>query len=144
MVWFMVMEIFSTLLEWVRLGRKSAAEKDLEILLLRRQLAIVERTLDKPIRPSRGEKLTLAILTAKLKARTGHTAKELGEIIRIVQPETVLKWHRELVRRKWTQQKKNPGGRPRIAREIEQLVLRLARENDWGNGKIEGELIKLG
>ena len=144
MVWFVVMEIFSTLLEWVRLGRKSAAEKDLEILLLRRQLAIVERTLDKPIRPSRGEKLTLAILTAKLKARTGHTAKELGEIIRIMQPETVLKWHRELVRRKWTQQKKNLGGRPCTAREIEQLVLRLARENNWGNGKIEGELLKLG
>jgi putative transposase len=144
MVWFVVMEIFSTLLEWVRLGRKSEAEKTLEILLLRRQLAIVERTLDQPIRPSRGEKLTLAVLTTKLKAGTGRTAKELGEIIRIVQPETVLKWHRALVRRKWTQQKKNLGGRPRTAREIERLVLRLARENDWGNGKIEGELIKLG
>jgi transposase len=144
MVWFVVMAIFSTLLDWVRLGQKSESEKTLEILLLRRQLAIVERTLDKPIRPSRGEKLTLAVLTTKLKAGTGRTAKELGEIIRIVQPETVLKWHRELVRRKWTQQKKNLGGRPRTAREIEQLVLRLARENDWGNGKIEGELIKLG
>jgi hypothetical protein len=53
--WFVVMEIFSMLLEWVSLGRKSAAEKDLEILLLRRQLAIVERTLDKPVRPSRRE-----------------------------------------------------------------------------------------
>ncbi len=144
MVWFVVMEIFSTLLEWVRLGRRTTAEKDLEILLLRRQLAIVERTLDKPVRPSRGEKLTLAILTAKLKARTGRSAKELGEIIRIVEPETILKWHRDLVRRKWTHQKKNSGGRPRTAREIEQLVLRLARENDWGNGKIEGKLIKLG
>ena len=144
MVWFVVMEIFSTLLEWVRLGRKSESEKALEILLLRRQLAIVERTLDKPIRPSRGKKLTLAILAAKLKARTGRTAKELGEIIRIVQPETVLKWHREAVRRKWIQQQRNSGGRPRTAREIEQLVVRLARENDWGNGKIEGELIKLG
>jgi len=61
-----------------------------------------------------------------------------------VQPETVLKWHREAVRRKWTQQKQNSGGRPRTEREIEQLVVRLARENDWGNGKIEGELIKLG
>ena len=144
MVWFVVMEIFSTLLEWMRLGRRIAAEKDLEILLLRRQLAIVERTLDKPIRPSRGEKLTLAILMAKLKARTGRSAKELGAIIRIVEPETVLKWHRELVRRKWTYPKKTSGGRPRTAREIEQLVLRLARENDWGNGKIVGELIKLG
>ena len=61
-----------------------------------------------------------------------------------MQPETVLKWHREAVRRKWTQQKQNSGGRPRTEREIEQLVVRLARENDWGNGKIEGELIKLG
>ncbi|MBI5957666.1 MAG: hypothetical protein HY866_02955 [Chloroflexi bacterium] len=60
-----------------------------------------------------------------------------------MQPKTVLKWHRELVRRKWTQQKKNSGGRPRTARKIEELVLRLARENDWGNGRIEGELIKL-
>jgi transposase len=144
MVWFVVMEIFSTLLEWVRLGQKSESEKTLEILLLRRQLAIVERTLAKPVRPSRGEKLTLAILAAKLKAQTGRTAKELGEIIRIVQPETVLKWHREAVRRKWTQQKRNSGGRPRTARAIEQLVVRLARENDWGNGKIEGELLKLG
>jgi transposase len=144
MVWFVVMEIFSTLLEWVRVGRKSESEKTLEILLLRRQLAIVERTLDKPMRPSRGEKLTLAILTAKLKARTGRTTKELREIIRIVQPETALKWHRDLVRRKWTQHPKNRGGRPRTARELEQLVVRLARENDWGNGKIEGELIKLG
>jgi seryl-tRNA(Sec) selenium transferase len=121
MVWFVMMKFVSTLLEWVRLGRKSEAEKTLEILLLRRQLAIVERTLDQPIRPSRGEKLTLAVLTTKLKAGTGRTAKELGEIIRIVQPETVLKWHRELVRRKWTQQKKNLAGRPRTAREIERL-----------------------
>jgi transposase len=144
MGWFVAMEIFWTLLKWVRLGRKSESEKTLEILLLRRQLAIVVRTLDKPIRPSRREKLTLAVLTAQLKAKTGRTAKELGDIIRIVQPETVLKWHRELVRRKWTQHKKSRGGRPRTAPEIEQLVLRLARENDWGNGKIEGELIKLG
>lgn len=144
MGWFVAMEIFWTLLKWVRLGRKSESEKTLEILLLRRQLAIVVRTLDKPIRPSRREKLTLAVLTAQLKAKTGRTAKDLGDIIRIVQPETVLKWHRELVRRKWTQHKKSRGGRPRTAPEIEQLVLRLARENDWGNGKIEGELIKLG
>jgi hypothetical protein len=58
MVWFVVMELFSTLLEWVSLGRTSEKEKTLEILLLRRQLAHVERTLAKPVRPSRGEKLT--------------------------------------------------------------------------------------
>jgi hypothetical protein len=135
MVWFVVMEIFSTLLEWVSLGRTSESEKTLEILRLRRQLAIVERTLAKPVRPSRGEKLTLALLATKLKAQTGRTAQELGEIIQVVQPETVLKWHREAVRRKWTQQQRNRGGRPRTAREIEQLVVRLARENDWGRSK---------
>jgi transposase InsO family protein len=144
MVWFVVMEIFSTLLEWVSLGQKSEQDKNLEILLLRRQLAIVKRTLDKPLRPSRGEKLTLAILATKWKARTGRTVKELDEITRIVQLDTVLKWHRDLVRRKWTQQKVSSGGRPRTEREIEQLVVRLARENDWGYGRIQGELLKLG
>jgi putative transposase len=128
----------------VKLGRLSEQEKNLEILLLRHQLAIVERTLDKPLRPSRGEKLILTILATKWKVRTRRTVKELSEIIRIVQPNTVLKWRRELVRRKWTQQKASSGGRPRTEQEIEHLVVRLARENDWGNGKIQGELIKLG
>jgi putative transposase len=56
----------------------------------------------------------------------------------------VLKWHRELVRRKWTYRRKKRGGRPRTQPELERLVLRLARENNWGHGKIEGELLKLG
>lgn len=48
MVWFVVMQVFSTLLEWVRVGRRTEQEKDLEILLLRKQLAIMERKRDKP------------------------------------------------------------------------------------------------
>jgi transposase len=56
----------------------------------------------------------------------------------------VFRWHRELVRRKWTQQPKNTGGRSRTQQDIERLVVRLARENaDWGYGKIQGELLKL-
>jgi transposase InsO family protein len=56
-----------------------------------------------------------------------------------------LKWHRELVRRKWSFKKKPPLGRPPIAPDIEALLLRLARENPiWGYGKLEGELGKLG
>jgi putative transposase len=56
----------------------------------------------------------------------------------------VLRWHRELVRRKWAQPSKHTGGRPRTQRENERLVVRLARENvDWGYGKIQGELLKL-
>jgi putative transposase len=88
--------------------------------------------------------LTLAVIGAKLKAVSGRSIKQLRDVIRIVQPETVLRWHRELVRRKWTQPSKNTGGRPRTQLEIERLVVRFARENvDWGYGKIQGELLKL-
>jgi putative transposase len=145
MSWFVVMQVFSILLEWLSLGRKIDREKDLEILLLRRQLAILERKQNKPLRVSRAEKLPLVILTTKLKSTTNRTTRQLSDVIRIFQPETVFKWHRELVRRKWTCRLKNRGGRPRIDKELERLVVKLARENnDWGNGRIEGECRKLG
>jgi putative transposase len=88
--------------------------------------------------------MTLAVLTTKLKRITHRSTNQLREIIRIFQPETVLGWHRELVRRKWTYLRQNKGGRPSTSKELEKLILRLARENPrWGYGKIEGELIKL-
>jgi hypothetical protein len=144
MIWFMVLQAVSTLVELVRLGCQSESDKDLEILLLRRQLAIYERRQDRTPRLSRGEKLTLVVLATKLKAKTGRTIKAMGEVIRIVKPATLVGWHQQLVRLKWTYRQRNPGGRPRIDREIERLVVRLARENDWGIERIEGELLKLG
>jgi hypothetical protein len=59
MIWFMVMQVVSMLVELVRLGRKSESEKDLEILLLRRQMAIYERKQERSPRLARGEKLAL-------------------------------------------------------------------------------------
>jgi putative transposase len=144
MIWFMVLQVVSMGVELVRLGRKSESEKELEILLLRRQLAIFERKQKQAMRLSRREKLTLVVLATRLKAKTGRTIKGMGEVIRIVKPATLFGWHSQLVRRKWTYRQRNRGGRPRTAQEIERLVLRLARENDWGNGRIEGELLKLG
>jgi putative transposase len=145
MMWFVIMQIFSTALECIGLWRKTDREKDLEILLLRRQLEIVDRARDKPLRVSRAEKLTLAMLAAQLKAVKGWPVKQFGKVLRIFQPETVFKWHRELVRRKWTRQAHDQRGRPRTNQEIERLIVRLARENrDWGNLKIAGELAKLG
>lgn len=127
---FVIVQVFSTLLEWVRLGRKTEQEKDLEILLLR---------------VSRAEKLTLAILTTKLKSIANRTTSQLHKVIRICQPATVIRWHHEVVRLKWTYRRKSKGGRPRKPRELEQLVVRLAKENDdWGNARIEGECRKLG
>lgn len=89
--------------------------------------------------------MTLAVPEAKFRRLTGRSAGRLRDVIRIAQPETVLKWHRELVNRKWTFSRKNKGGRPRTEQEMEQLIVRFARENSgWGNGKIQGELLKVG
>ena len=107
---------------------------------------MLERQLDKPVHPSRIEKLTLAVVTAKLKTVSRRSAAGLRDMLLVCQPETVLKWHRELVRRKWTYRATaKPRGRPRTAQEIEALVVRFAQENaDWGYRKIVGELGKLG
>jgi putative transposase len=62
-----------------------------------------------------------------------------------VSPQTVLRWHRDLVRRKWTYRGKRQPGRPRIANYVATLVLRLAKENPrWGYLRIQGELKKVG
>ncbi len=63
----------------------------------------------------------------------------------IFKPDTMLRWHRELVRRKWTLHQKRKPGRPRLSSELEELIIRLANENHrWGYDKIHGELLKLG
>jgi putative transposase len=145
MGWIILAQLFSTLISMVRLGRMSDNEKDLEILILRHQLDILERKQKRLVRPNRAEKLFLAVLIARLQQATKRPAGQLRDVIRIFQPETVLRWHRQLVRRKWTFKRKAKGGRPRICQELEVLIVRLARENGrWGYGKIEGELLKLG
>lgn len=89
--------------------------------------------------------MTLAQLAAKLKHSSNRSIRQLGDVVRIVRPETVIRSHRELVRRKWTREQKNKGGRPRIHQEKERLTVRLARENlRCGYYKIEGEMTKLG
>ncbi len=75
MVWSVVMQVFSTVLELIRIGRLSDQEKDLEILVRRKQLAMVEQQLDKPVRLSQAERLTLAVISVRLKAATGHSLK---------------------------------------------------------------------
>ena len=145
MGWFILKHIFSTIFSFINIGRLSDQEKDLEILILRQQLSILQRKLNHPIKPNKIEKLTLGVLTNKLKRTTHQTANQLRDVIRIFQPETVLRWHRELVRKKWTYPNKNKGGRPPISKETEHLIVRLARENSrLGYGKIVGELLKLG
>ncbi len=81
------------------------------------------------------------MLTARLKRRTNRTPNQLHHTPRIFSPRTVIRWHNELVKRKWAYARKNKGGRPGISQDIEALILRLAREKIcWGYGKIAGKL----
>ncbi len=79
MGWFIIAHIFSTLVELTNIGRLSEQEKDLEILILRYQLAILERTLKKPVKPTRAEKVTLATPVATLKQVTHRPISWLAE-----------------------------------------------------------------
>jgi putative transposase len=126
MIWLAISHIFSIIVELVHIGRLSDKDKDLEIMILRHQLDVMSRLQAKPVKPNRAEKMTLAVLTNKLKQSTNRSSSQLRDIIRIVKPETIIRWHRELVRRKWTQEQKIKGGRPRISQKIECLIVRMA------------------
>jgi transposase InsO family protein len=123
--------------------RRTKDAKDLEIALLRHQLRLLQRHAGRPQRLSRWEKLTLAVLAARLGRLVAGSRVRLSRAVLLVRPETVLKWHRELVRRKWTYRRCAAGGRPPLAAEVEALLLRLAAENPrWGYGRLQGELAK--
>src|SRR5579859_7158933 len=143
MVWCTVAVVIDFLVD-VFTVRWMTADKDLEILLLRQQLRVLERNLGQRARPSRWEKCFLAVLLVQLKQVTGRSRAQLGKIL-IFKPQTMLNWHRELVRRKWTFQHNGRVGRPPITEELRQLIIRPANENtDRGYDRIAGELLKLG
>ena len=145
MVWFIIAHIISTFLSLIQAVQQSDKDKDLEIVILRHQLAVMTRLHATSVRPNRAEKMTFDVTPEKLRRSTNQSVDQLRDVIRIVQPETVLRWHRDLIRRKWTYAQINKGGRPKIHKEKERLIVRLAKENlRWGYGKIEGEVIKLG
>jgi len=89
--------------------------------------------------------LALAVLTAAPARLTAGPRSQFDQYLLLFKPDTILRWHRELVRCTWTYRRRNWGGRPAIQAEIEALILRLARENArWGHRRIQGELRKLG
>src|SRR5437899_235685 len=115
---------------------RDSAAKDVEILMLRHQLAVAQRR-----DPRAARKLTWAdrawlVLLAGLLPH-GH----LPRVRLIVTPETVLRWHRDLLRRRWALRSRRRPGRSRAHRNIKALVLRMARENPvWGYRRIHGAL----
>jgi len=109
------------------------------------QVRILQRKVKSPPRISDPERIILATLTDKF----SHSAKDaryhLYQVMLIFKPDTILRWHRKLVRRKWTFRRKGNLGRPCISSELEALIVLLAKENTrWGYDKIQGELLKLG
>jgi transposase len=125
------------LLGWLRLLARSSAAKDAEILLLRHQLALLQRGSPKPAF-TRGDRAVLAALL-RLLSKRHHSSLKL-----LVTPRTVLRWHARLVAKKWTYPHRGPG-RPAKPEALRALVLRLACENDgWGYRRIHGELLNLG
>ena len=92
--------ISSWLLDIFAIVRLTDSEKDLELLIPRHQINILERQVNRP-RVTRLERLSLAVIANKLKQRADRTHRQLAQSILIFKPETVLGWHRQLVRRKW-------------------------------------------
>jgi putative transposase len=109
--------------------------EELEIVVLRHELSVLRRQVGRP-RLSPRDRLLLATLSRVLPRRSWQAF--------VVTPQTLLRWHRELARRRWTYSQRRPG-RPPLAPSVRALVLRLARENgSWGYLRIAGELRTLG
>jgi transposase len=124
---------------WLRLSRREEAWKTAEILILRHQLAVLQR------QPGRVE-LNWAD-RALLAALVGVIPRSRRQGLRLlVTPDTMLRWHRDIVRRRWAVRSlRGRTGRPATRQNIKALVRRLARENpDWGYRRIHGELAGLG
>src|SRR6266571_4294313 len=112
---FIYLAFVSILKLLVRCGR-SHGTKDIELMILRHQLQVLRRQVVRP----RLQGADRALLAAASSLLPRERRRGL-----VVTPQTLLRWHRELVRRKWTYEKLTPG-RPSIATETRDLVLRLA------------------
>ena len=145
MVWCVLLHLVGFVVDRGVGARRTEDAKDLAIALLRHQLRLLLRRSPCPPRLSRWEQLTVAVLAAQLGRVVAGARGHLARAVPLVRPETVLQWHRELVRRKWTHRRRGAGGRPPPAAEVAALLLRLAAEHPrWGDARLPGALAKRG
>jgi hypothetical protein len=124
------------LVGWMVLLARSQAAKNAEILVLRHQLAVLRRQVGRPAL-SWADRAVIAALARCL--------PRPRRVRMLVTPETILRWHRRLVARRWTTSAGRGPGRPPVPAGLRSLVLRLARENPtWGYRRVHGELVGLG
>jgi putative transposase len=122
---------------WLALFARSDRAKDAEILILRYQVAVLERQVKTP-RLSWADRAILAALARLL------PSAQLRQLRLIISARALLRWHGRLVRWRWTYPRRAPG-RPRTAQLIRALVLEMARDNPgWGYRRVHGELTGLG
>ena len=127
--------MLARVLSWLALLTRSDAAKDVEILVLRHEVAVLRRTNARPALTW----LDRAVLSALSRLLPAPLRQ-----MRLVSPRTLLRWHTQLVARRWTYPHRSPG-RPATTPPIRALVLRMARENPrWGYRRIQGELVGLG
>ena len=125
----------------LRLLPGSDRDKDVEILALRHQLAVLHRQLgEQRVRFEPADRAWLAALLHQLPRPSLHGLRLL------VRPDTILRWHRDLLaHRHAAASRPRRRGRPRTIRSVRALVLRLVRENpSWGYRRVHGELVTLG
>jgi transposase len=135
LLWSFVYLVVRNLFALVWLLGRPRRSKELEILVLRHELAILRRQAGQP-RLTRADRALLAAFSRSL-PRAAWTRFP-------VKPDTLLRWHRQLVARRWTYSQTRPG-RPPLQPSLRTLILRLARENPhWGYKRIVGELKGLG
>jgi putative transposase len=120
--------------EFLALLTRGDAAKDLEILVLRHQLTVLQRQASRPkLEPA--DRALLAAISRVL-------PRERWSCF-FVTPETLRRWHRRLVAGRWTYPRRGQG-RPPLDDGVQQLIVRLARENPrWGYQPIKGELLRL-
>jgi transposase len=113
-----------------------STDAEAEVLVLRHQLAVLRRQIKRP-KLRRTDKLFLSAMSRMLPRERWAAF--------LVTPATLVRWHRELVRRKWTYRRRPSRGRPPIDSETRALIVRMAKENPrWGCVRIRGELQGLG
>src|SRR5229473_8364056 len=117
--------------------RLRVRDPEAELLLLRHQLRVVRRQVKRP---------HLDMADRAIMAALSHRVSRAAWVGMLVQPETVLGWHRQLVKRRWAAFGRRRGpGRPGLDAELRNLILRMANDNPkWGCVRIRGELLKLG
>jgi putative transposase len=126
--------MFVRLIGWLALLARSSASRDAELLVLRHEVAVLRRQRPRP---------QLDWADRAIFAAPGRMLSRPVRMSCLVTPGTLLRWHRRLVRWRWTYRHK--GGRPPVDAKAAELIEQMARENPgWGYKRIQGELLKVG